>query len=123
MEYGNIIWYPLLKIRSASIEKVQRRATKILPECKDKSYQDRLKYLRLPFLKARRIRGDLIQAYKIFRQVEDIDFNSLFQLSKSEITRGNKGKLFVKFVNTNLRKILSQSELLINGILCQLISN
>ena len=106
LEYGNVIWYPLLNLKrqSASIERVQRRATKLLPECREKSYEDRLNYLRLPSLKARRERGDLIQAYKIFHQIEDIDFNSLFQLSKSEITRGNKGKMFVKFANTNLRK-------------------
>ena len=30
LEYGNLIWYPYLKRQSAAIEKVQRRATKLL---------------------------------------------------------------------------------------------
>ena len=36
LEYGNLIWYPYLKRQSAAIEKVQRRATKLLPYLKDK---------------------------------------------------------------------------------------
>jgi len=34
LEYGNIIWHPLLKRQSSAIEKVQRRATKLLKECR-----------------------------------------------------------------------------------------
>ena len=68
------------------------------------TYYERLRYLGLPSLKARRVRGDLIQAYKIFHQVDDIDFTSLFQLSKSNITRDSSGKLFVQFSKTNLRR-------------------
>ena len=104
IEYGNVIWYPLLKRQSSSVEKVQRRATLILPECRNMTYNERLSYLGLPSLKARRVRGDLIQTYKIFHQVDDIAFNSLFHLTKSDITRGNAGKLFVNFSKTNLRK-------------------
>ena len=38
LEYGNIIWYPLLKRQSKAVEKVQRRATKLLKECKNMTY-------------------------------------------------------------------------------------
>jgi len=31
-EYGNIIWYPKLLYQSAAIERVQRRATKMIPK-------------------------------------------------------------------------------------------
>ena len=34
-------------------------------------YEDRLRYLQLPSLKARRFRGDLIQIYKMFNGVND----------------------------------------------------
>ena len=34
LEYGNIIWHPLFKRQSSAIEKVHRRATKILKECR-----------------------------------------------------------------------------------------
>ena len=32
LEYGNVIWYPRLKRQSIAIERVQRRATKLLHE-------------------------------------------------------------------------------------------
>ena len=47
----------------ALIERVQRRATKILPNLKDLEYTERLRHLNLPTLAYRRVRGDLIQVY------------------------------------------------------------
>ncbi|KAK7093852.1 hypothetical protein V1264_007538 [Littorina saxatilis] len=42
VEYANVVWSPFLKRQSQTIERVQRRATKILKECRDKSYAERL---------------------------------------------------------------------------------
>lgn len=50
-------------------------------------YEDQLRYLGLPSLKARKVKGDLIQIYKIFHQIDDIEFNSFFQVTKYNITR------------------------------------
>ena len=61
MEYWNTIWYPLLRKDIESVEKIQRRATKLIPELKDMTYTERLKKLKLP----RRRRGDMIQTFKI----------------------------------------------------------
>jgi len=45
-----------------ALEKVQKRATKILPQLKHMNYSDRLKaYVKLPTLHIRRIRGDMIE--------------------------------------------------------------
>ena len=44
------------------IEKVQKKATKLIPELKN---IDRLKKCQLPTLHYRRIRGDMIETYKI----------------------------------------------------------
>ena len=65
-EYVNIIWYPYLKRQSVAVEQVHRRATRLLEECKEMSYEERLKYLKLHSLKGRRLGGDLIETYKIF---------------------------------------------------------
>ena len=46
-------------------ESVQRRATKLVQNCKDLSYPKRLRYLKLPTLAYRRIREDMIQVYNI----------------------------------------------------------
>ena len=57
LEYGNVIWSPLFKRQSIQIESIQRRATKLVPECRDMSYDKRLRYLKLYSLKGRRDRG------------------------------------------------------------------
>ena len=104
LEYGNIIWFPFLKRQSIALEKVQRRATKLIKECNEMSYMDRLKYLNLHSLKGRRIRGDLIEIYKIHNNLTDIDFNKLFSTCSSDRTRNNEGKLFIQYSRTNIRK-------------------
>ena len=73
-----------------AIEKVQRRATKHL------TYTERMEILLLPSLKYRRIRGDMILVYKIMNGLVDIDWINLFTLTRSEITRGSKHKLFIE---------------------------
>jgi len=104
LEYGNIIWYPFLKRQSAAIERVQRRSTKLIPELKHLSYTERLAALRLPSLKTRRIRGDLIQTFKIFRQIDDLDVNKFFTTNQCNITRNPLDKIFIQHCRTNLRK-------------------
>ena len=65
LDYASVIWNPYKEKYNEQIEKVQRRATKTLPNLKHLSYVERLKKLKLPCLKYRRIRGDLIEVYKI----------------------------------------------------------
>ena len=109
LEYGNIIWHPFLKRQSVAIEKVQRRATKLLYECKDMPYPDRLKYLNIYSLKGRRLRGDLIETYKIANKLTDIEFKELFTLTHTDKTRKFEGKLVLEHCKTNIRKnFLSQ---------------
>ena len=104
LEYGNIIWYPLLKRQSIAVEKVQRRATKLLRECKNLSYEQRLKYLNLHSLKGRRVRGDLIETYKIFNNKVDVQIDEVFSLSTNKVTRNPNGKIFNEYCQTNKRK-------------------
>ena len=61
LEYANVVWHPIYRRQMQSIENVQRRATKIVKEIKNMSYSDRLKALKLPSMKYRQTRGDLIQ--------------------------------------------------------------
>ena len=48
-----------------NIESVQRAITKIIAGCENLSYKDRLKKLKLTTLLERRMRGDLIETFKI----------------------------------------------------------
>ena len=40
LEYANVIWHPMYKKQLKLLEDVQRRATKILPELKEKTYTE-----------------------------------------------------------------------------------
>ena len=72
LDYGNSIWYPISKKNIQSIENVQRRATRIVPELKHLTYEERLSELNLPTLEYRRKRGDLIHLFKIIHGIDDI---------------------------------------------------
>ena len=49
------------------LEKVQHRFTRLFPELRSFTYNDRLKKLKLWTLEERRNRGDLIELYKMSR--------------------------------------------------------
>ena len=104
LEYGQSIWNPSKISIIHDIEKVQKRATKMVIKCKHMSYLDRLKYLHLPTLKFRRIRGDMIEVYKILHK--KYDSNVVPELCKNvnSKTRGNSLKLNVQRCKYNLRK-------------------
>ena len=114
LEYGNIIWYPHFKRQSVSIERVQRRATKLLQECYNMSYEDRLGYLNLHSLKGRRTRGDLIEAFKIFHQLTDLQWDYFFEDAKSDKTRNPEGKVFINQFHTNMGKSMFSNRVATN---------
>ena len=58
-----------------TLEEEERRATKIIPELRDHSYEERLKECGLTTLETRRLRGDQIEAFKILNGYENIDRN------------------------------------------------
>ena len=70
------------------LEKIQRRATKLIPELRDLTYEERLKECGLTTLETRRIRGDQIEVFKILNGYENIDSNIFFEIKESKITRG-----------------------------------
>ena len=85
-----------------AVESVQRSATKLLPELHKLSYKDRLMKLKLPTLAHRRIKGDLIQTYKILHGLENIPIERFFVLTESRI-RGHNYKLEKSRCNTTFR--------------------
>ena len=60
------MWNPHHQALIEKLEKVQKRATKLVIAVKKCRYEERLKKLNLPTLKFRRIRRDMIEVYKIF---------------------------------------------------------
>jgi hypothetical protein len=88
LEYGNTVWNPINKGDQDHLEKVQHRATKLVTEIRDLPYPDRLRALKLPSLRYRRERGDMLQTYKILHGLEDMAPDSLFHLAVGDTTRG-----------------------------------
>ena len=104
LEYCVQAWRPYLKKDIEKIEKVQRRATKLISECSKLSYEERLKVAGLPSLEARHNRGDLIEVFKILKGFSKVDYTHFFQLVKNSKTRGNKYKLVKSRSRLDIRK-------------------
>ena len=68
-DYATSVWSPIKKMHVEAIEKVQRWATKQLPGFKYLPYCERLRKLNLPTRAYRRIRGDMIETYKILNGI------------------------------------------------------
>src|SRR6218665_2803620 len=96
LEYCMQVWSPYLKQDMEKLDKVQRRATKMIQGYKDLSYEERLIRGRLTTLEKRRSRGDLIEAYKIITGKASIQSERFFELAPSKVTRGHIYKLFKK---------------------------
>ena len=107
LEYAVQAWSPRLKKDIDQLEKVQRRATKLVPECRTLEYEGRLRFLGLTTLEERRIRGDLIEVFKIMHGFENIDRRKFFQLESevhSHHTRGHNLKIAHKVCRTSTRR-------------------
>ena len=78
LEYGNAIWGPFSQSDKNSVESVQRKATKLIDGFNVKSYEGRLKQLKLPSLGNRRKRGDMIWMFKIINGLVRVDGSKLF---------------------------------------------
>jgi len=65
LKYANSIWNPHRQGLIKDAEKVQMRAIKLVLAVKHLTYKERLLQLKLPTLKYRRLRGDMIEAFKI----------------------------------------------------------
>jgi len=68
-------------------------ATKLVISVKNLTYKDRLKRLKLPTLKYRRIRGDVIEVYKILTNKYDSRVNLYLEKQQDTITRGHSLKI------------------------------
>jgi hypothetical protein len=80
------------------------RAIKLIKGFKDKEYSDRLKILKLPTLKFRRTRGDMIEVYKIVTGLYDIEAAAQLPKNNYTNTRGNSFKLSKHHAHYDLRK-------------------
>jgi len=93
LEYAVQAWRPYKQKDIDRIERVQRRATKMIRGLESDSYNQRLIKTGLISLEMRRLRADLIEVFKIMKGMEDIPQEMFFQTSTLKKTRGHSMKL------------------------------
>jgi hypothetical protein len=110
LEYAVQVWNPYLKKDILVLERIQRRATRIPHGFKELSYEERLKRWNLTSLEDRRIRGDLIEMYKIVNGIEKINWTNGLPfradrnvLGAAQGTRGNDLKLEREVFSSQVR--------------------
>ena len=73
LDHASIVWNSYFKKDIELIEGVQRRASRFFKNLKNLSYEERLAKLSLTTFEERRLRGYLIQVYKIIHEIENIN--------------------------------------------------
>ena len=76
------------------LERVQRQATRMVRSLRHLPYEERLARLNLFSLRRRRLRGDLIETFKIIKQIDKIDHQYFFKRSHTMELRGHAFKLY-----------------------------
>ena len=104
LEYGNLIWHPRFRRDKVEIEKIQRRATKLIPNMKQLPYEDRLKVLGLPSLEYRRRRCDMLLVFKIMNGIDRVESSIFFDMNTDSSTRGHDQKITKKHARLGIRQ-------------------
>ncbi|XP_065658917.1 uncharacterized protein LOC136083445 [Hydra vulgaris] len=112
LEFAIQAWNPYYKKDIKELEKVQRRATKLILELRYLGHNQRLKILDLTTLEVQKLRGDLIQQYKLYKHFESIDMkkvqiqmHSINTPGSASNTRGYKHRVKSEFVKNCLSRL------------------
>ena len=87
MEFAVAAWSPWFEKDIEVMEKVQKRAIRAMTDVHGDSYEERLKKTGLTTLKERRVRGDLIETFKVLKGFDNVIRDEWFDLRSGEETR------------------------------------
>ena len=104
LEYCAQAWAPHYRQDLNILEAVQRRATRMVHGLNRLEYKDRLLELNMFSVERRYVRGDMIEVYKMFEGLDDLDINDFFEVVGEGRTRGHNRKLKAKYSRVDCRK-------------------
>ena len=104
-EYCVQAWSPTCEKDCWLLERVQKRATKMIQGLSCLPYEDRLERLGMFSLRFRRLRGDLIEVFKFTKEQHPGYLKDMFEINRVTRGRGHHYKLVMKQSRTRLRVI------------------
>lgn len=104
LEYCIQAWSPYHQKDKKLLERVQRRATKMVKGFRYLSYEERLQGLSLKSLSYRRHKADMVQVFKCIKGIDKTNSGSMFTFSNTGKTRGHKYKLQKQKFRTGIRQ-------------------
>jgi len=119
LEYCMTAAQPLYKKDKEKMEKVQRRATRLVQGMEGKEYTERLEELRLPSLEYRRKRADVLQVFRIMSNIDRVDEECFFKRSQETRTRGHSKKVQKMHSRGMVRKNVLARESSMIGTRCR----
>ena len=81
LEYCIQAWSPWTQADKDLLEKVQMRAVRMVSGLEGKTYEERLSECGLTTLEDRRMRGDMIEVFKILHGLEDVERSTWFKMT------------------------------------------
>ena len=101
LDYASITWNPYTVGNILRVERVQKRACRLIPSMCHLHYREQLAELGMLSLRARRIRYQLITIFKMYKKGE---LGNFFVLRNNKKIRGHSATLQIKYAKNNYRR-------------------